>query len=519
MAGSLAILSVIVWLSFYLQLTQASELPNTCVGPIDWDNCPDSLLLQYATYKVPLDYAHPEIGNARLALARLPASNSPRLGTIFLNPGEPGGSGIADIKAIASVVTVLTNGQYDVVGWDPRGFNQTLYAKPHMWVRTAQERQDFFNGTIINNGIEVRGSFTSKNDLESLFSTLERFGQKCAEGNPFLKYLGTTAVTRDIVSMKDCLDGPDKPVNYYGISYGSVIGAYLVNSIFGDAEAALAGFTSLCAQAGPSNCSFATEGSTGASLLREITDLIDIAYDKHKTVLTNITSFEIRLDVYDGLTLPTAWHASLVPQLVSIRNSLQESMSITLSTKRFKPRNVLFQQTSTPVDPVLPAFLGGSVILCLDSIDQPNVTTKDVYDEVVRTSQSVSPLFGEAIVGILFFSNCHRFPVRAVERFTGPFNSTLANPIIIIGNKADPRTPISNARKIAAALGPFARLLEQDGFGHTPSAENSDCTLGMIQRYLLTGELPENGEVCAVNRPYFRLMGQPLPHRVNSPYF
>ncbi|KIJ31436.1 hypothetical protein M422DRAFT_36207 [Sphaerobolus stellatus SS14] len=546
MAGSLAILSLMVWLSSCLPPSQASKLPNTCFGPIDWDNCPDSPLLQCATYKVPLDYARPGIGNATLGLARLPASKSPRLGTIFLNPGGPGGSGVADIKAIASAVTVLTNGQYDVVGWDPRGFNQTV---PNLTCgfESVQERQDFFNGTVINDGIEVRGNFTGKNDLESFFSTLtqtdailERFGQKCAEGNPFLKYLGTTAVARDIVSMSDCLDGPDKPVNYYGISYGSVIGTYLVNmfpkrvgrviidgivdaigwatepsfklipSVFGDAEATLAGFTNLCVQAGPSNCSFATKGSTGASLLREITDLIDIAYDKHKAGRTNITSFEIRSDVYNGLTLPTTWDASLVPQLVSIRNNLLRSTSTTLSTKRFRSRNVLFQQTSTPVDPVLPAFLGGSVIPCLDSIDQPNVTTKDVYDEVVHTSQTVSPLFGEAILGILFFSNCHRFPVRAVERFTGPFNSTLANPILIIGNKADPRTPISNARKIAAALGPFARLLEQDGFGHTSLAENSDCTLGMIRRYLLTGELPEIGEVCAVNQALFPPNGTTL---------
>ncbi|KIJ31181.1 hypothetical protein M422DRAFT_267131 [Sphaerobolus stellatus SS14] len=359
-----------------------------------------------------------------------------------------------------------------------------------------------------------------------------------------------TAVARDIVSMSNCLDGPDSPVNYYGFSYGSVLGAYLVNStffsfypnfsftkwksttvfpnrvgrividgivdaikwateptfkllpaFFKDAEATLAGFTSLCVQAGPSNCSFATEGSTGTSLIQEITDLIKIAYDKHKAGLTNITSLKIRAEVYNDLSTPTSWDTRLAPQLVSFRNSPLSSKNITLP-KRFKP-NALFERRSIPVDPDLIMSLGDSVIPCLDSINQPHITTKDVYDEVVGTSQTVSPLFGEVIVGSSYLFTCHRFPVCAVERFTGPFNAKLANPILIIGNKADPRTPISNARKIAAALGSSARLLEQNGFGHTSLAENSDCTHGMIRKYLLTGELPEIGEVCNVNQALF----------------
>jgi len=78
---------------------------------------------------------------------------------------------------------------------------------------------------------------------------------------------------------------------------------------------------------------------------------------------------------------------------------------------------------------------------------------------------------------------CHRFLARAVERFTGPFDHVLANPIIIIGNKvcfqviereilliyrgakADPTTPFANAQKIADTLGSSARLLKQDAFG------------------------------------------------------
>jgi hypothetical protein len=57
----------------------------------------------------------------------------------------------------------------------------------------------FYNGTILANGIEARGNFTDQDDLNGFFASLnqtntklEEFGQKCMETNgAFLKYIGT----------------------------------------------------------------------------------------------------------------------------------------------------------------------------------------------------------------------------------------------------------------------------------------------------------------------------------------
>lgn len=44
-----------------------------------------------------------------------------------------------------------------------------------------------------------------------------------------------------------------------------------------DVEAVFAGFARLCAAAGPTACAFSQEGSTEASLIQDLRDLIDVA--------------------------------------------------------------------------------------------------------------------------------------------------------------------------------------------------------------------------------------------------
>ena len=55
---------------------------------------------------------------------------------------------------------------------------------------------------------------------------LDEFGQKClaSKTGPYLQYIGTTSTIRDLVSLADKIVGPGQPINYYGYSYGTVIG-------------------------------------------------------------------------------------------------------------------------------------------------------------------------------------------------------------------------------------------------------------------------------------------------------
>ena len=103
---------------------------------------------------------------------------------------------------------------------------------------SLEEYTTLFNGTLQLTGIEMSGNFTDPDDLQAMFAqaqvTQDRVKQgmqKCLERNgDMMKYVGTAATVRDMVAMADVLDGPGKPVNYYGISYGTLLGNVFLNS-------------------------------------------------------------------------------------------------------------------------------------------------------------------------------------------------------------------------------------------------------------------------------------------------
>jgi pimeloyl-ACP methyl ester carboxylesterase len=95
---------------------------------------------------------------------------------------------------------------------------------------------------------------------------------------------------------------------------------------------------------------------------------------------------------------------------------------------------------------------------------------------------------------------CATWPVRAVDTYHGPWNRRTANPILVIGNTADPSTPYANAVKMARELR-SARLLTVTGYGHTTFLNPSACANRYITAYLINRMLPRRGTVCSQDRP------------------
>ncbi|CAE6461451.1 unnamed protein product [Rhizoctonia solani] len=525
-----------------------------------WRKCgSDATPRECSRLEVPLDWANHAAGKASLAVARYQATKQPKLGTIFVNPGGPGSGGLDMILGGgAARISQASGGQYDIVSWDPRGVGETVPRADCF--ATGTEENLFWEGTIPRAGLEARGNFTDQVDIDAFYEQvdevdvlLEELGKRCVAYSPdTFQYIGTAAAVRDMIAMHDILEGPNKPIDYWGFSYGTVIGIYFVN-MFPDrvgrvvldgvvdperwannpsyqkwavkpesTDEAFTGFVTACAAAGPSGCALATEGSNPETIRKVVSDLIDLAYYYKREVgpTAKIGSSAIRSLIYQGMYSPSRW-PDLAKQLAQIHeffadasHGSQTKRSLPASLVDVLPRQSTTTNNTTNDDPAPDyAFQG---VTCADALDAGNTTTKDVFDFLVHITRTVSPMFGPSWGdGGLY---CHRWPVRAVERYTGPWNKKLANPILVIGNEADPVTPYIVAKKVADALGDSAILIQQDDYGHTSLAMHSDCTISALQDYFVDNKLPSQDILCGTDQELFPGPGvtkQNL-HKLNS---
>jgi hypothetical protein len=116
-----------------------------------------------------------------------------------------------------------------VPGWDPRGIGQSVPSGGCF--ETGRQEFDFWNNTIPYAGIEAKGNFTDPEDLKAFYDQvpqvdvlLKKIGEQCASFSPdTYPYVGTAAAVRDMLALNDYLEGPNKTVDYWGLSYVFVL--------------------------------------------------------------------------------------------------------------------------------------------------------------------------------------------------------------------------------------------------------------------------------------------------------
>ena len=175
--------------------------------------------------------------NFSLAIRKFPATvpAHSRLGTLFVNPGGPGASGTEEIARIGPDMSSIVGGFYDLVSWDPRGVNLTsprldcfpTEAVSHNWQRD-QERVGlrYENAPM---GHDAPGEHATGGELAwaaRIAAFAESADQACSRNGrrEVLEGSGTAATARDLRMMAKAM-GETKGVNYWGFSYGTVLGA------------------------------------------------------------------------------------------------------------------------------------------------------------------------------------------------------------------------------------------------------------------------------------------------------
>ncbi|MFC7592157.1 hypothetical protein ACFQYP_56855 [Nonomuraea antimicrobica] len=114
-----------------LAAVPAEAEPATQVA---WGACPKDVVaaaapspLDCATVPVPVDYADPASGKIDIVISRLASKNpSKRRGVLLLNPGGPGGPGLAYPGfLVARGLPASVQDSYDLIGMDTRGIGHS----------------------------------------------------------------------------------------------------------------------------------------------------------------------------------------------------------------------------------------------------------------------------------------------------------------------------------------------------------------------------------------------------------
>ena len=89
-----------------------------------WSTCYDNF--DCSTLKVPIDYTDLKLGTFNIGLLRYQTTEqSTRIGSLVVNPGGPGASGMEYASNAEYIVSPEILTKYDIVGFDPRGIGQS----------------------------------------------------------------------------------------------------------------------------------------------------------------------------------------------------------------------------------------------------------------------------------------------------------------------------------------------------------------------------------------------------------
>jgi pimeloyl-ACP methyl ester carboxylesterase len=190
----------------------ANIVPDSgALSSLHWHGCGGGVAPECATLSVPLNHADPSGRHIQLALSMVPATApaSRQQGVLLVNPGGPGGSGLALASEVASGLSPGVAADYDIVGFDPRGVGSSVPA--------LSCDPSFFSG--------VRADYIPADAAaeRALLARAKMYADDCEQRFGWLlPYMTTRDVARDLDAIRQAF-GVSK-INYYAFSYGTYLG-------------------------------------------------------------------------------------------------------------------------------------------------------------------------------------------------------------------------------------------------------------------------------------------------------
>ncbi|KAK0202233.1 Alpha/Beta hydrolase protein [Desarmillaria ectypa] len=466
---------------------------------------------------VPIDYSNEDGDKAALAVIKLSAqSETEYKGTVLMNPGGPGGSGVVYLTSIGSLLASVIGNQYDIISFDPRGVgNSTPRAE---FFLSKEEHYEWLASTnhwtfAVN---------TTSDQIPHLWASAQVIAELAKErDNGILNYVSTDNVARDMLRISEAA-GQEK-LQYWGFSYGTVIGSTFAamfpdkvermvldgvldvdgyysgdwRNEVADTEKDMQSFFDGCVAAGPESCAFY------ASTSDEISNNLATIY---QSLLTEpvpvIIPSKSSYGVVDYAVLQTAVKNALFLPYTSF-SVLAEGLAVGNGS-------IIYEMQANAYDPS-PVYDNSweaeIAISCSDTLNNTD-SVADLFaywDSVQGLSPFAVWLMSQRI-------GCSGWKFHREDRFTGPVAGNTGYPILFIGNTADPITPLSSAKKTSSAF-PGSVVLVQNSSGHTSLAASSACTYAYVQAYFQNGTLPNDGVVCEVETELFSTLSDTTQRR------
>ena len=485
-------------------------------GPA-WQPCGDDLLgYDCATFTVPLDYDRPSHGTTELALARFPATDiEHRIGTVFVNPGGPGGSGVGMVLGgFGEFLGTQLDGRFDVVGFDPRG---VAASDPLHCFDSVDDLDAYLS--------ELPVFPYQEGQYRPFFGAYAGLGPECLDDRQRVAaHMNTADVARDMDLLRQAVG--DRKLTYLGFSYGSYLGNTYANLFPGKVRALVIDgvldprlwsggwqirsdrvatqaefneFLRLCDEAG-SECAFWTdEGS--AQRWERLAQAIE--QDPLEFPDGTLYTYDFLInDATGAMYSPEVWGgpdgaAALFDFLADA--ALADDAQAAAAAARL--HSGLADLLSAPADEAdydngLDAYFGNQ---CADTQYPRAFLDWLVIDRYARAGSRFGPFWW------WFNAGCAHWPVNA-DRYVGPWRARTSAPVLVVGNYFDGVTDYAGAVASDELLR-NSRLLSYAGWGHTAYGR-SDCVTDYVDGYLLTGALPPAGTVCPANpNPFLSVAG------------
>ncbi|CAL9499068.1 alpha/beta hydrolase [Streptomyces sp. enrichment culture] len=450
-----------------------------------------------ATMRAPLDYASPDAGTVRLAVARKKATGTAgRLGSLLVNPGGPGGSAVDYLQQYAALgYPARIRARYDMVAMDPRGVARS---EP---VKCLDGRQmDAYTQTDMTPD--------DQRERDALVAADRRFAESCgAHSARLLRHVSTVEAARDMDILRSVLG--DRRLNYVGASYGTFLGATYaglfperVGRMVLDGamdpsldarrlnldqtagfETAFQAFARDCVRR--SDCPLGGRGATPArvgdrlrAFFRELDARPLPSGDADGRRLgESLATTGVIASMYDEGTWP------------QLREALTSAIKEHNGAGLLSLADTYYERDADGHYSNL--MMANAAVNCLDL---PSAFSgPEEVEKALPAFEKASPVFGPGLAWASL--NCAYWPVRATGE-PHRIEAKGAAPIVVVGTVRDPATPYRWARSLAGQLS-SARLLTYAGDGHTAYGRGSGCIDTAIDTYLLRGTPPSPGKRCS----------------------